>query len=88
MGLTIITGPANAAKAQQILERYRLALAREPILVVPRAADVDHYSRELAAAGAVLGVRVEAFGGLMREISARAGIAAAAIGSTARERIV
>ncbi|HLW96156.1 MAG TPA: PD-(D/E)XK nuclease family protein [Solirubrobacteraceae bacterium] len=88
MGLTIITGPANAAKAQQILERYRLALAREPILVVPRAADVDHYSRELAGAGAVLGIRVEAFGGLLREISSRAGIAAAAIGPTARERIV
>ncbi|HEX4035702.1 MAG TPA: PD-(D/E)XK nuclease family protein [Solirubrobacteraceae bacterium] len=88
MGLTIVTGPANAAKAQQILERYRLALARGPILVVPRAADVDHYSRELAAAGAVLGVRVEPFGGLMREISARAGITTPAIGSTARERIV
>jgi ATP-dependent helicase/DNAse subunit B len=88
MGLTIITGPANAAKAQQVLERYRLALAREPILVVPRAADVDHYSRELAAAGAVLGVRVEPFGGLMREIAARAAITTPAIGPTARERIV
>ncbi|HEY7968165.1 MAG TPA: PD-(D/E)XK nuclease family protein [Solirubrobacteraceae bacterium] len=88
MGLTIVTGPANAAKAQLILERYRLALPRGPILVVPRAADVDHYSRELAGHGAVLGVRVEPFGGLLREISARAGIRAAAIGDTARERIV
>ena len=51
MGLTIVTGPANSAKAEVVLERYRLALARGPILVVPRAADVEHYRRELAAAG-------------------------------------
>ncbi|HEY1777765.1 MAG TPA: PD-(D/E)XK nuclease family protein [Solirubrobacteraceae bacterium] len=88
MPLTIVTGPANSAKAQVVLERYRLALARGPILVVPRAADVEHYSRELAAAGAVLGIRVEPFGGLMREIARRAGVPASAIGESARERLL
>jgi ATP-dependent helicase/DNAse subunit B len=88
MPLTIVTGPANSAKAQVVLDRYRLALARGPILVVPRAADVEHYSRELAAAGAVFGIRVEPFGGLMREIARRAGVADTAIGESARERLL
>ena len=48
MPLTLVTGPANAAKAQVVLERYRATLARDPILVVPRSADAEHYRRELA----------------------------------------
>jgi ATP-dependent helicase/DNAse subunit B len=88
VGLTIVTGPANSAKAQVVLERYRLALGRGAMLVVPRAADVEHYTRELAAAGAVLGVRVEPFGGLMREIARRAGVTEVAIGEAARERVL
>ena len=41
-----------------MLGAYRAALDDEPILVVPTFADVDHYRRELAGAGAVFGVRV------------------------------
>ncbi|HXR13446.1 MAG TPA: PD-(D/E)XK nuclease family protein [Solirubrobacteraceae bacterium] len=88
MGLTLVTGPANSAKAQVVLERYRLALARGPILVVPRAADAEHYSRELARAGAVLGVRVEPFSGLLAEIARRGGVGGVAIGEAARERVL
>ena len=88
MGLTLITGPANSAKAQLVLDRYRSALARGPILVVPRASDAEHYRRELAGGGAVLGVRVEPFSGLMREIARRAGVAEIAIGEQARERVL
>ena len=88
MGLTLVTGPANAAKAQFVLDRYRAALAGSPILVVPRARDVEHYRRELADDGAVLGARVEPFGGLMREIARRAGVAEIAIGEQARERLL
>src|ERR1700691_1988925 len=88
MALTLVTGPANAAKAQVVLDRYRLALARGPILVVPRGADVEHYSRELARDGAVLGVRVEPFSGLLREIARRAGVNAVAIGDAGRERVL
>jgi ATP-dependent helicase/DNAse subunit B len=88
MGLTLVTGPANSAKAQVVLDRHRAALARGAILVVPRAADVELYRRELADEGAVLGVRVEAFAGLMREIARRAGVADVAIGTQARERVL
>ena len=88
MGLTLVSGPANSAKAQLVLERYRAARAPGAILVVPRAADVEHYRRELADEGAVLGGRVEAFGGLMREIARRAGVAEVAIGEQARERVL
>ena len=88
MGLTLVSGPANSAKAQVVLERHRAALARGAILVVPRSADVEHYRRELAAAGAVLGVRVEAFGGLLREIASRAGVSARPLGDHARERVL
>ena len=35
MPLTLVTGPANAAKAGYILERLREVLHREPLLVVP-----------------------------------------------------
>jgi len=49
--LTLITGPANAAKAGTVLERFRAALPREPVLVVPTAADAEHYQRELSAEG-------------------------------------
>jgi hypothetical protein len=88
VGLTLVTGPANSAKAHVVLERHRAALARGAILVVPRAADVEYYRRELAAAGSVLGVRVESFGGLLREIARRAGSTASPIGVHARERLL
>ena len=39
MPLTLITGPANAAKAGAVLERLRASLSREPVLVVPTSAD-------------------------------------------------
>src|SRR5579862_2014961 len=88
MSLTLVTGPANSAKAQVVLEHYRAALARSPLLVVPRAADVEHYRRELADAGEVLGVWVEAFGGLEREIARRAGLAQRPISAAAREHLL
>ncbi|HEX2702433.1 MAG TPA: PD-(D/E)XK nuclease family protein, partial [Solirubrobacteraceae bacterium] len=88
MSLTLVTGPANSAKAQVVLERFRAALARSPILVVPRAADAEHYRRELAESGVVLGVRVEPFGGLMREIAARGGIIERPLGSQARAALI
>jgi ATP-dependent helicase/DNAse subunit B len=96
MPLTLVTGPANSAKARIVLDRYRSALAREaarrpadgPILVVPTAADAVHYRRELAETGVVLGARVESFGGLMREICDRALPGVRPLGRGARERVV
>jgi ATP-dependent helicase/DNAse subunit B len=85
--LTLVTGPANAEKAGHVLAAYRAALEDEPLLVVPTFADVDHYRRELAGAGAVFGVRVITFAGLMREIARRAGVGGQALGRLARERV-
>jgi ATP-dependent helicase/DNAse subunit B len=71
--LTLVTGPANAAKAGEVLGGLRARLDDEPILLVPTFGDVEHAQRELAERGAVFGARVLRFEWLFREIAARAG---------------
>src|SRR5829696_7799353 len=88
MPLTLVTGPANAAKAGYVLERLREVLHREPLLVVPTAADVAHYERELAAGGVVFGAQVLTFARLVRELGRVAGVGARPLGPVARERVV
>jgi hypothetical protein len=88
MSLTLVTGPANAAKAGYVLERLREVLHREPLLVVPTAADVAHYQRELAAGEVVFGAEVLTFSRLWREIGRVAGVSARPLGMVARERVV
>jgi ATP-dependent helicase/DNAse subunit B len=97
MPITLITGPANAGKAQLVLEAVRRHVAHgaDPLLVVPTRADAELYLRELAGDGAALGVRVERFAGLTREAVRRAGTTAprrqageAVLGATARERVL
>ncbi len=88
MPLTLITGPANAAKAGAVLDRLRAALPRDPLLVVPTATDVEHYQRELAGSGIVFGAEVLTFGGLIREIAGRTGLDARPLGRVARDRVV
>src|SRR5215210_2623352 len=88
MPLTLITGPANAAKAGAVLDRLRAALLREPLLVVPTAADVEHYQRELAASGIVFGAEVLTFSRLMRAIAGATGLELRPLGHVARERVV
>ncbi|MCX6370946.1 MAG: exodeoxyribonuclease V subunit gamma [Solirubrobacterales bacterium] len=77
MPLKLVTGPANAEKAALILDAVRdsVAAGHSPILVVPTAADVDAYRRELAG-GSGLGLQVERFQGLQRRIAERSGISA------------
>jgi ATP-dependent helicase/DNAse subunit B len=100
MPLHLITGPANAAKARVVLDAARARSAASPLLVVPTFPDVERYRRELATGGAVLGVRVERFSGLLRELAWRGGVrgetatplqrervAAAAIAATPLERL-
>ena len=67
MPITLITGPANAGKAQVVLDAVRRDLAHggEPLLIVPTRADAEHYLRELAGAAAAMGVRVQRFDGLI-----------------------
>lgn len=90
MPITLITGPANAGKAREVLNAVRrhLAHGQEPLLVVPTRADVEHYRRELAQEGAVLGARVERFEGLLGEVVRRAGASEPALGRVARERVL
>src|SRR5882757_10892845 len=88
MPLTLITGPANAGKAGRVLDAYRAALAREPLLVVPRFDDVARYQRELAGRGAVFGGGVLRFAWLWREIALRAGTRGALAGPLLRRRLL
>ena len=88
MPLTLVTGPANAAKAGYVLERLRGVLHLEPLLVVPTAADVSHYGQELAAGGVVFGAEVLTFERLVREIGRVAGVTARPLGRVARDRVV
>ena len=90
MPITLITGPANAGKAREVLSAVRrhLAHGEDPLLVVPTRADVEHYRRELAQEGLVLGARVERFEGLIGEMVRRAGVGEPVLGRVARERIL
>jgi ATP-dependent helicase/DNAse subunit B len=90
MPITLITGPANAGKAQVVMDAVRghLAHEEEPLLIVPTRADADHYRRELAGEGAAMGVRVERFEGLIGETVRRAGAGGAVLGGLARERVL
>jgi ATP-dependent helicase/DNAse subunit B len=90
MPITLITGPANAGKAEFVLDAVRRERARgaEPLLVVPTRADAEHYVRELAGEGAAMGVRVERFAGLLSEVVVRAGVVEPVLGGIARERAI
>jgi ATP-dependent helicase/DNAse subunit B len=71
--LTLVTGPANAAKAGEVLGGLRARVDEEPILVVPAFQDVEHSQRELAERGAVFGARVLRFRWLFETIAERVG---------------
>jgi ATP-dependent helicase/DNAse subunit B len=86
--LTLVTGPANAAKAGRVLGALRERLDEEPILVVPAFADVEHNQRELAERGAVFGARVLRFRLLFRTIADRVGYSARIASELQRTLIV
>ncbi len=90
MAIRLITGPANSGKAQVVMDIARAHLARgsDPLLIVPTGADADHYARELAGEGALIGARVERFAGLAREIVRRTGVDGQLLDGVARERMV
>jgi ATP-dependent helicase/DNAse subunit B len=88
MPLTLVLGPANSAKAGEVLSAYAAAARRGALLVVPTAPDARLYERELAGQGAVLGGAVVTFAGLAREIARRAGYAGRRISALQRERVL
>jgi ATP-dependent helicase/DNAse subunit B len=90
MPITLVTGPANAGKAEVVMEAVRRHLAQgsEPLLVVPTRADAEHYLRELAGRRAAIGVRVERFAGLIGEAVRRAALSEQVLGPIAREQLL
>ncbi|HUO73533.1 MAG TPA: PD-(D/E)XK nuclease family protein [Solirubrobacteraceae bacterium] len=87
MPLTLVLGPANSAKAGEVLGAFAGAARSGALLVVPTALDAEHYTRELAARGAVIG-SVLTFPGLAAEIARRAGYAGARLSALQRERVL
>src|SRR5881275_824035 len=87
MPLTLILGPANSAKAGEVLGAYEAAARRGALLVVPTSTDAEHYSRELADRGRVVAT-VLTFAGVTREIARRAGYNARLVSPLARERVI
>jgi ATP-dependent helicase/DNAse subunit B len=70
VGLTLITGPANAGKVALLLRRYLDALPREPFLIVPNRPDVDRAERDLIdLQPALLGGTVGTFDDLFQSIA-------------------
>ncbi|MEJ7750522.1 MAG: PD-(D/E)XK nuclease family protein [Thermoleophilaceae bacterium] len=88
MPLTLVTGPANAAKAGAVLGSLRDRLEESPILVVPSFEDVEHSRRELAERGAVFGARVLRFGALFDLIADRTHTRAGRASDLGRELIL
>jgi ATP-dependent helicase/DNAse subunit B len=87
MALTLVLGPANSAKAGEVLGAYAAAARRGAVLVVPTSLDATHYVRELAADGAVLG-SVLTFSGLAREIARRTQYPGRRLSTLQRERVL
>src|SRR4051794_2915571 len=70
MGLTLLTGPANAGKVALLLERYLARLDDEPVLIVPNAADVVRRQRDLLRrCGALMGGWIGTFDDLFRRVA-------------------
>ncbi|MGI8428421.1 MAG: hypothetical protein ACR2OB_03745, partial [Solirubrobacteraceae bacterium] len=87
MALTLVLGPANSAKAGEVLGAYAAAARRGALLVVPTSLDAEHYGRELAREGVVLG-SVLTFSGLIVQIARRARLYGIPLTALQRERVV
>ena len=58
------------------------------MLVVPTPADAEHYGRELATEGIVIGAEVVTFDRLIRVLAEAAGVRERRLGRVARERVL
>ena len=87
MPLELVLGPANSAKAGEVLGAYAAVAPRGALLVVPTTTDAHHYRRELAATGVVFG-SVLTFSGLAREIARRAGYSSPRLSDLQRDRVL
>ena len=70
MGLALVVGPAKAGKIARLLESYLAEIERDPVLIVPNAADVDRVERDLLRrAGALLHGSIGTFDDLFRDLA-------------------
>jgi len=85
--LTLVLGPANSAKAGEVLGAFSAAAHRGALLVVPTALDAEHYARELAQGGALVGA-VVTFPGLASEIGRRVDYSGHRLSALQREQVL
>src|SRR5919201_122943 len=89
LGLTLITGPANAGKVALLLRRYLDALPREPYLIVPNRPDVDRAERDLLALQpALLGGTIGTFDTLFEQIARGPGSPTLRVASDAQRALI
>ncbi len=89
MPLSLIAGPANAGKVELLLDRYLVALEREPVLIVPNRSDVDRVERELLARRpALLGGSIGTFDDLFERIAFAGGDARPLVSQAQRALLV
>ena len=70
MALALVVGPAKAGKIARLLEGYLGAIERDPVLIVPNAADVERVERDLLRrTGALLNGSIGTFDDLFRELA-------------------
>jgi ATP-dependent helicase/DNAse subunit B len=61
MALNLIVGPPNSGRTGAVLDAFRAAASRDPVLVVPTVDDVERFEQELTREGAVIGATVVTF---------------------------
>jgi ATP-dependent helicase/DNAse subunit B len=89
MGLALVVGPAKAGKIAHLLEGYLEEIERDPVLIVPNAADVERIERDLLRrAGALLHGSIGTFDDLFRTLASSSGDARPVVGDTQRALVV
>ena len=89
LGLTLITGPANAGKVALLLRRYLDVLDREPVLIVPNRSDVERAERDLLdLRPALLGGTIGTFDDVFRRIAYDGGQTRPVAGEAQRALVV
>jgi ATP-dependent helicase/DNAse subunit B len=89
MALNLIAGPPNSGRTGAVLDGFRAAAARDPVLVVPTVDDVERFERELTGGGAALiGASICTFDRLFALVARATGATAGpALTRTQRRRI-
>ncbi len=73
--LNVIAGPPNSGRTGAVLDRFREAMSRDPILVVPTVDDVERFEEELTRDGAPLvGATVCTFNRLFKLVASTIGV--------------